>query len=211
MSAPLTKGAQSAPAPSAARTDPVVVASDTRRAALLLHALAAGDRESLLAELPELQRATLRGLLAELDMLGIPADRNLLEEVIAAPVAASAQGSRTTQDDSQPMPAPLRALRDAAIADLVEAVRDEPAGLVAHLLSLADWTWREPLLGRLGAARRRQIEECLSARTAPPPPAVADALVTALTGRLQRARESAVPARGWASRVTGIFRKRALR
>jgi CHAD domain-containing protein len=54
-----------------------------RRAALTLHALAAPDREWLLEQLPATDRTALRGLLAELRELGIPADADVIRSALA--------------------------------------------------------------------------------------------------------------------------------
>jgi len=73
-----------------------VILADTpsagqRRAALTLHALAAPDREWLLAQLPTPQGAALRGLLLELRDLGIPADASVIRTALAEAAPASPQ------------------------------------------------------------------------------------------------------------------------
>ena len=71
------------------------VSAGRRRAALTLHALAASDREWLLEQLPPAERATLRGLLAELQELGIPADAEVIRSALAE--AAPAVDTANTQ------------------------------------------------------------------------------------------------------------------
>ena len=63
--------------------DVVEVSAGRRRAALTLHALAAPDREWLLEQLPATDSAALRGLLAELQELGIPADADVIRSALA--------------------------------------------------------------------------------------------------------------------------------
>lgn len=67
----------------------------TRRAALTLHALERGDRAWLLGQLGDGQRALLEALLADLESLGIPRDRALIQDAMAAevPPAAPAQAA----------------------------------------------------------------------------------------------------------------------
>jgi hypothetical protein len=59
------------------------VSAGRRRAALTLHALAASDREWLLEQLPASDSSALRGLLAELQELGIPADAEVIRSALA--------------------------------------------------------------------------------------------------------------------------------
>jgi hypothetical protein len=68
------------------------VSAGRRRAALTLHALATPDREWLLEQLPAAERGALRGLLVELQDLGIPADADVIRSALAevTPAAGSA-------------------------------------------------------------------------------------------------------------------------
>ena len=54
-----------------------------RKAALLLHAMPAESRLWVLAQLPPAQSEKLQDLLGELRELGIPADQDLLHEVLS--------------------------------------------------------------------------------------------------------------------------------
>ncbi len=62
-----------------------------RRAALTLHALAPEDRDWLLQQLPAAHAQALAPLLEELQMLGIPVDRGLVQAALAsaAPVTTA--------------------------------------------------------------------------------------------------------------------------
>lgn len=130
-----------------------------RRAALAVHALADVDRQWMLAQLPPARRDLLVPLLEELQALGIPADPRMLDDVVHAVGA-----------DPAPAPAPARPERDdftlqrQALARLDAAraaalLRGEPPGLVAQLLEIQRWPWREALLEQLGPVKKRRIEE----------------------------------------------------
>jgi hypothetical protein len=56
----------------------------TRRAALTLHALERSDRAWLLGQLSHGQRELLEPLLADLETLGIPRDRGLIQDAMTA-------------------------------------------------------------------------------------------------------------------------------
>lgn len=124
----------------------------TRKSALLLHAMAQADREWVMAQLPEAERATLVALLAELESLGIPADRALVAEVV------------NTVREPEESAAPSREaalVREIALADsshLSALLRDEPALVLAHLLRIADWPWRAELRKHLGEAKWLEAE-----------------------------------------------------
>lgn len=126
----------------------------TRKSALLLHALAHADREWIMTQLPEAERATLVALLAELESLGIPADRALVDEVV-----------NTVREPEEATPSRDAALvREIAIADssrLAALLRDEPALVLAHLLRIADWPWRAELRKHLGEAKWLEAEAAL--------------------------------------------------
>ncbi len=124
-----------------------------RKAALLLHAMASETRLWLLSQLPEAQAETLRGLLAELSELGIPADETLLREVLADPDNATAAPSTDAQ---------LAVIEQAGPGTLWLALRDEPAGLVARLLALFDLRWEQAFLDQLGPSKRHQVQSLLA-------------------------------------------------
>lgn len=125
-------------------TTPAPSPAQARKAALLLHTLPRGDRDWMLARLTPPERSTLAPLLSELETLGFPADRALLEDVLES-------------EASGPVP-----LESADPGELAAILRDEPAGVVARLLALAEWPWREAVLEALGSAKRREIEGLLA-------------------------------------------------
>lgn len=183
MSAPATRPARSPGSPPAPPGPGPAIPANLRQAALLLHGLPGADREWLLEQLPEAERAPLRTLVAELAALGIPTDRGLVEEVIGGGGATAPAGAAD------------RALANADPALLAEILRQEPAGLVAALLESGDWPWRGQLLEALGTAHRRDAEDelarCRARRSAASGPgrgvalALRERLVAALAARLQ--------------------------
>lgn len=174
----------------------------TREAALLLHALAPADREWLIAQLPDAERAPLRAHLDELRAIGIPADRALVEQVVAAPRAATAAAPTDGGDDA------MRALEEARAAEIAELLAGEPPFLVAQLLRVKDWTWSRALLRRLGAAERAAVERELARAAAPRTIALQRHLVGALARRLAAApRRRAASA--WATLLARAAGRRA--
>lgn len=165
------------------------VASSARRAALLLHALPQPDRAWIVGQLGEQERAVVEILLRELRGLGIPADRALVDEVIApgrasspsaSPAAAHVAGSPARPDPSSDR---LAALAHADPARLAAILRDEPAGLIARLCSIREWPWRHAMLQQLGEKRRR-VAELLARASAPQSPVLSPRVRTAASASL---------------------------
>lgn len=117
-----------------------------RRAALVLHGLPEADSAWVLRALPAAHRALLEPLLRELQALGIPRERPLLESAASSGVDAGA---------SQ---APLQALDDRGIRNLARILQAEPWGVAACLLGAGEQSWREPLLAALDADARERIQ-----------------------------------------------------
>lgn len=126
-----------------------------RKAALLLHALAPADRQQMLLALAEPERAQLQGLLDELRSLGIPADQDLL----------------------QPLLAPEPAIAAPEAAALAQLLQHEPPALVARLLAMDGWPGREPLRAALPVA--------IAPAVGRPAPALDEALVDAVAHTLR--------------------------
>ena len=149
--------------------------SGVRRAAMLLHALGDGDRDWLLARLPATQAGELRGLLGELRELGLPADRELIEQAVGeAPPAPASQSSRS---------AACIAAADAA--RILALLRGEPDRLVALVTSSSAWPWREPFFGQLGPQRAARLREMSLAMRAPV--SLRAAVLDALAQRVRQA------------------------
>jgi len=127
-------------------------ADNPRKAALLLHSVPAEDRDWLLSQLAPAQRQVVQALLGELAQLGIPAEPQLLDEVVGRvePAAAEAQASE------------IACLQQADPRALAEWLRREPAGLVARVLRLHDWPWAHDVLQQMGEVRRRDVQAALA-------------------------------------------------
>lgn len=130
-----------------------------RKAALLLHAMPEGDRAWLLAQLAEAERSALGALLDELRALGIPADRALLDEALRRdavspndPVHSGAQRQGSAR---------VEALRAVDVPSLAAVLEAEPPTVIARLLRISDWRWRDSLLAELPAPLRRAVRQAL--------------------------------------------------
>lgn len=178
-------------APAAAA--PADSSADTRRAALLLYSLPPGDREWLVAQLPEADRAVLHAMLADLTNLGIPAERELVAEVIGPALGGSRQAARVES------PA-LRALELLDPAAVAGQLANEPPALAAHLLASAEASCRTAVLANLGS-RRGAVEALIE--EVPSAPALREALAAALVRRVQAAGPAPRGMRAWLGRLRG--------
>jgi hypothetical protein len=138
-----------------------------RKAALVLSSLAGADRDWILGRLQAEEQAELRGLLQELRSLGFAPGASLVKELVLSRPAAE--------------PAPPGVTVSAATAFAVLA--REPDWLIALLLRLRPWPWRESFLRLLGTEWRMRVQESLPAAEARPK--VVQALLAALERRLQ--------------------------
>lgn len=151
----------------------------SRRAALLAHAMGSADRAWLLASLPPPHRHAMQGWLDELRELGIPPDATLLHDAIAAPVTTEPEEPRER----------LAKLDARQLQALAHVLKDEPAGLTARLLALRPWPWKDALVALLPAGRVQSAESVPAWQAVP-------ALEQALCDVLLRRLEMATPARG---------------
>jgi hypothetical protein len=122
--------------------------------------MAPADRDWILSHLPAGGQGRLQALLRELAELGMPRDAALLKQVLSAPVPAR---EPTLEVEALPLEqaaaTPAEAIAAADPARLAAVLCDEPVELVAALLSLRDWTWREALLRHLGPLTARQVAQ----------------------------------------------------
>lgn len=145
-----------------------------RRAALTLHGLLPADREWMMAQLPESQREQLGSHLAELVHLGIPADRALLDDAVR--LARSAQPLSDAPLDTR--------LRYASCDQILQVLVTEPDQLIALVLKIEPWPWRDELLERLGVERRGRVARLL--RQLELKSGLGEALLSGLARRLER-------------------------
>lgn len=131
-----------------------------RNAALLLHAMPADDRGWLLAQLLPGERQGLEALLAELQALGMPADRSLLAALSDDPARPPANELQSATSGGQ-MRLALSSPDPRTMACIAAIVSSEPPALIAMLLDIADWPWHAAVLARLDGVRRRKVDEFL--------------------------------------------------
>ena len=147
-----------------------------RRAALALHGLAAPDRRWMLEQLPPSESARLAALLGELGALGIPADPALPAALAERSEAAASASSK---------------LRAAPAPRILALLEREPAALVAALLRIEAWPWRDAVRQALN----------LAAEPGSISPQLAAALVSCLEERLDAEERAPQPRRKWSFRV----------
>jgi hypothetical protein len=132
--------------------DPMDPLAGPRMAALLLHAMPTESRVWVLSQLHGEQRKSLQELLAELQDLGIPADRTLLSEVLSTGTASSRGAA--PQNDAEEQRAIVARADPGSIWLLL---RDEPAGLIAWVVVLFGDRWADTFLEHLDAHKRGQV------------------------------------------------------
>jgi hypothetical protein len=125
-----------------------------RQAAAALHDMNGDDRAWLLGELDDGARATLEGLMRELDELGFAAATGPDRDVAGGPAA--------------PAPGPRERVALASAQDVAAVLEREPVLLVAQLLNAHDWPWTEPFLTALPAPRRIAVGAAREAVRAAP-------------------------------------------
>ena len=123
-----------------------IQASDSHKAALLLHALGESDRAWLLGELPPPQQRQLQVLLNELETLRIPVDREFVQQVMATAAAGAPQSKSATD-----------VLENADARALARVLSAEPAELIAGLIALRTWPWKERLMSELKDGKRNAV------------------------------------------------------
>lgn len=177
-----------------------------RQAALLVHAMAASDREWLWEKLSVQEQDNLRVLLTELESLGIPADRSFLAEVLASvpnDIAAAVAGGGMLESlyPSSSMESGLTEISDEAfLAQLDEidatilasVLRSEPPLLIARLLLLRDWPWQHSLLEKLSHGSRQKVQSLLQSHENSTGASLSDALLRLVRSRFEKAAHTAV-------------------
>lgn len=166
---------------------------DLRRAALTLHALAEPDRDWVLRRLGTSQQRQVQEHLGELAALGLAADASLVEQALR-------------QGASAPEPQWRNVLHACDAQHLLDALRGEPATLVARVLNNGPWPWEKAFLAGLDKLQRARVAKCrvqdmptsreldeallraLAARLALPPSATATATATATARKTIRER-----------------------
>ena len=158
-----------------------------RQSALLLHGLNAADRHWILAQLAEDQRAQLNAFLAELEEIGMPPDRALVESVLAhgGKAEGAARGGDTASFGA--------GLRNADADAVLRVLGEQPSWLIAMILSMEPWAWREAVYVGVDASKRDRIKQALREK---PPALLAHALVVELEARLEKSVRAPAAATG---------------
>ncbi len=106
-----------------------------RRGALALHALSDQDQRWLLARLPVARRSELEALVAELQVLGVPADHRVAQAAIGHDRRAH-RSAPAAKPPLKGVEAAMPIFKSASAAQLGELLQHEPAALIAHALAL---------------------------------------------------------------------------
>jgi len=154
-----------------------------RLSALALHAVADRDRAWLLSRLPAAQRSALAALVRELRGTGIPADPDLLQQLVR---------EREALANDPGLDAPDVRLVRAHAQDIWALLRGESDAVIGRILRRHDWPWKSALLELCGAVRAKRIEE-LEGQLAPAS-ALDQALIDELEQRLATRQLSAARA-----------------
>jgi hypothetical protein len=149
------------------------VQASTRKAALMLHAMLPVDRAWILRNIPNGQSVQLQALLEELRSLGIPADPSLLTELMSDRVKTPLVEEKKLENsenrtgmgfDAADVTPGGHSLDTARVDILLAILKQEPATLTAHLLSLRSWKWQDDLLQAMSAEQKRAVRQCIERR-----------------------------------------------
>lgn len=173
----------------------------TRRAALMLHALPQLDRNWLLSQLPKQDQALLMALVDELVHLGIPPNREFVEQALGATSAPMSvdveiQGAAlelafaptltnivpTTDTDIEY----FENLTAARKTCLLGVLSHEPPLLIARLMQMRPWSWSDSVRVGLHTELRKQVDNLLvSPEVFPKGPILENALLRVLRARCE--------------------------
>ena len=152
---------------------------NSKKAALLLHAMAPSDRDWLLSQLPQSERHALQELLAQLLELNIPADESLLDSVLGDDHGAEIKVRELESNEDAVF---LMNLDAYGVAALAGAFQRQPPRLIARALSLRPWRWRMQVLDKLPKPLRDSVIDAMRSisQNAPSDNALAIALLAAM-------------------------------
>jgi len=151
-----------------------------RRAALALSALSKADRTWMLAKLSSEERASLAGLLGDLERQGIKVPPSELEALLQ-------DEPRDNAEAPAPDP-PLMPLQHLALMNADQVLRAlwrEPDWLVAIVCGVTQWRWLPDFLGMLEESRARRVQQYMRSQ-AVDNTAACEALVAAVVERIAR-------------------------
>jgi len=194
----------------------VSISVGVRRTALLLHTLQPSDRRSLLGQFDEEEQRVLQSLLRELAELGIPRDKELLDETMAGLsddklVQANTSGTSVLQSENAPHPDAVIAWLDCLPSQqVVDVLKEESPELIGRILACHGWSWGPALVQQFEPLKRRQIK-ALSYSLGQQAPRLTTALLKSFAVRLREMPHVTVrpvPTReSWADRLRLLLRK----
>jgi hypothetical protein len=136
-----------------------------RELALRLHGLNSSDQKWILAELPDRQASSLRELLDELKILGIPTTGSWMPNLeISNSVVDKFLGNKAAYplDNAHKL--------NLIPADVVKNVlAKEPVILIAHLIMIQSWSWTKALTKNLTPLKKQQLDFYLENKMAAEP------------------------------------------
>jgi len=145
-----------------------------RQSALLLHGLNEADRQWILAQLDAEQNGQLRDHIDELNQMGMVENRTLVEGLLSRIKGKSANSAERAGS----------ALRHAHPDVVLHMLSKEPTWLIAAVLSIEAWPWRESIYVGLDASKRDRVKHALREHM---PVKLGQALIAQLEERLPEA------------------------
>ena len=167
------------------------MATDLRRAALTLHALAGPDRDWVLRRLDMQHQRQVQQHLGELEAMGLAADARLVEQALQQGAAA-------------PEPQWRSALRACDAQHLLDGLRGEPASLIARVLNNGPWPWEKAFLARLDKLERARVAKC-RVHDLPESRELDETLLRALAARLALPVSAPAAPKRWGARLRALF------
>lgn len=182
-----------------------------RKVALRLHGLAKADQQWILNKIPRDRRNALRGMLRELEGIGVPKDIQVEidddeAELSGATLASDGQMSKNDSKDDSVKPkepkidqpaqfqTPTALARAIGIIDSTSAkqiwstLENELEEVQALLLAYRPWTWRNEVLRIVKSSRRNELYEIGQNLSSTLPRRFQEAFIEVFAQRLEQTR-----------------------
>ena len=128
-----------------------------KKASLVLYGLGASDRQWVLDNLPKAQSERLGALIAELTDIGVSPYDNALKDILQTSDLSDA----SRHDDSLEYAEMVKRIDHFSVESIEDILSDEPAEMVAMVLSVKNWPWSAKYLATLSAETRDSIRKLL--------------------------------------------------